>query len=415
MNQERIDYLLVGGGLASAKCEAALRQQGAVGRVAIVGAESYAPYNRPPLSKGLLLGYDQPERIFVFPSEFYEENEIELFEGAVASSLDLDNREVKLADGRSLEYKKLLIATGTTPRRLAVPGADLQNIFYLRNLDDSLAIADAMRPGSRAIIVGAGFIGMELAAAFAEKGVETTMLVRDSGLFTKLGSEELSRFFSDYYQQHGIQIIYEDEVKEFDGNDVLGTVVTQDGRELPADMAAVGIGVVANTDWLEGSGLEIDRGVVVDESLRASAPDVFAAGDIAVYYDPIFQKRRRVEHWDNAVKQGELAAANMLGESRSVDYVAYFYSDLFDLSWEWLGDNSGVDDTVVRLNNKGEPELVYYLKDGQLRAAFLLLQGPDERQWVERAIRSGVDLTADLGRLSDPTVSLKDILLEESL
>ncbi len=380
MNQERIDYLLVGGGLASAKCAAELRQQGAVGRVAIVGAESYAPYNRPPLSKGLLLGYDQPERIFVFPSEFYKENEIELFDGAVASGLDLDNREVELADGRSLEYKKLLIATGTTPRHLAVPGADLQNIFYLRNLDDSLAIADAMRPGSRAIIVGAGFIGMELAAAFAEKGVETTMLVRESGLFTKLGSEELSRFFSDYYQQHGIQIIYEDEVKEFAGDDVLGAVVTQDGRELPADMAAVGIGVVANTDWLEGSGLEIDRGVVVDGSLRASAPDVFAAGDVAVYYDPIFQKRRRVEHWDNAVKQGELAAANMLGESRSVDYVAYFYSDLFDLSWEWLGDNSSVDDTVVRLNDKGEPELVYYLKNGQLRAAFLLLQGPDERQ-----------------------------------
>ena len=409
MTRERIDYLLVGGGLASAKCAAALRRSGAAGRVVIVGAETYAPYNRPPLSKGLLLGYEQPESVFVFAPDFYEQNKIELFSGAAAVRVDVDEKTVELADERRLGYEKLLIATGTTPRRLALPGGDLQNIFYLRDLDASLAIAGAMDPGSRAIVVGAGFIGMELAAAFTEKGIDTTMVVRGSGLFTKLGSEVLTRFFSDYYERQGVKVVYNDEVERFNGHAVLSGVVTKGGRELPADLAAVGIGVVANTDWLAGSGLDVDRGVVVDESLRASAPDIFAAGDVAVYDDPIFQRRRRVEHWDNAIKQGELAAANMLGENRPVDYVAYFYSDLFDLSWEWLGDNSDTDETVARLGADGRPELVFYLRRERLRAAFLLLQGPEEREWVERMIRTGVDLTGETGRLSDSSVPLKDI------
>ncbi len=412
--RERIDYLLVGGGLASAKCAAALRRSEAAGRVAILGAEIYSPYNRPPLSKGLLLGYEQPERVFVFAPDFYEKNEIEVVSGVAAVRLDVDEKVVDLADGRRFNYDKLLIATGTTPRHLASPGSDLQGIFYLRDLDDSLAIAAAMNPGSRAVIIGAGFIGMELAAAFTEKGVDTTMLVRDSGLFTKLGSEVLTRFFSDYYERQGVKIIYNDEVDRFAGNEALSGVVTKGGHELPADLAAVGIGVVANTDWLAGSGLEVDRGVIVDASLRASAADIFAAGDVAVYDDPIFQKRRRVEHWDNAIKQGELAAANMLGENRSVDYVAYFYSDLFDLSWEWLGDNSDIDETVARLGAGGRPEIVFFLKDGRLRAAFLLLQGPEEREWVERMIRTGVDLAGEVGRLSDSSVTLKSIQPEET-
>ncbi len=406
---EKIDYLLVGGGLASAKCAAKLRELGATGRVMIVGDEAQLPYNRPPLSKGLLLGYETAEQIAVFDQGFYSTRQIELTMGVKAVRADAAKKTVALSDGRQLSYSALLVATGTSARRLSAPGAELDGVHYLRNLDDALAIKGAAKQGTAGVIVGAGFIGMELAAAFAENGVDTTMLVRDSGLFTRLGSEALTKFFGDFYTQHGLKIIFNDEVDHFSGDGALNSLTTKNGQEIRADLAAVGIGVTANIEWLEGSGVEVDRGVVVDEQLRSAADGVFAAGDVAVYYDPIFQKQRRVEHWDNAIKQGELVAANMLGGTLAVDYVAYFYSDLFDISWEWLGDSSDADETVVREAADGRPELVFYLNQGRLRAAFLMLQGPDERAWVEKMIRAGSDLTALKTELASTSIPLKSI------
>ncbi len=376
----------------------------------MLGAESEPPYNRPPLSKGLLLGYEEPERVYAFKPDFYEKSGIELVLGAKAAKVDAAAKTVSTGDGRQIGYGKLLAATGTTPRKLNVPGGDLANIFYLRLLGESLAILSALKSARRAVIVGAGFIGMELASAFVQNGVETTMLVRETGLFTRLGSKPLSDFFEDYYQSQGVKIIYEDSVERFEGDQAVARVVTAGGRQLDCDLAAVGIGVAPDIAWLEGAGVELNNGVVVDEYLQSANPDIFAAGDVANFYDPIYGKQRRVEHWDNAIRQGELAALNMLGQKQPYDIVAYFFSDLFDLSWEWLGDNSDVDAVITRGSLKDQSAIVFYLKENRLQAAFLLMQGQKERLWVEKTIKERLDLSGPaLEKLADASYPLEAV------
>ncbi len=406
---EKIDYLIAGAGLAAAKCAETLRKRDKKGRVMIVGDEPYRPYNRPPLSKGLLLGFDDPDQVFVHSADYYSENRIETMYGKPLVAADAAAKTVTVEGGVKLGYDKLLVATGTTPRRLKVPGSDLAGVHYLRTLDQSKAILGAIKEAKTAVIVGAGFIGMELAAAFIESNLKTTMIVRDDGLFAKLASASLSEFFTKYYIGKGVNIIFNDEVDSFAGSSSLSQVLTKNGTAVDADLAAVGIGVVPNIEWLAGSGVPTDNGVTVDEFLRSEAQDVFAAGDVAFYYDPIFQKKRRVEHWDNAIKQGELAAQNMLGDSNPVDAIAYFFSDMFELSWEWIGDNAGIDETVVRGDLDAESGSVFYLKNNQLRAAFLLMQGPEDREWAERMIKGGRDLSADKQDLGDTTIPLEAI------
>jgi len=402
------DFLLVGGGLASARCAAMLRKQGAAGRVTIVGAEAEPPYNRPPLSKGVLLGSEDPARIYPFTKDYYERHSIDLVLGTTIEGVDAAARTAKAAGGREFAYGKLLAATGTSPRRLKIPGSDLNNIFYLRELRESLAIKGMFKPGRRAVIVGAGFIGMELASALVQNGLETTMLVREDALFTRLGSEQLSKFFEDYYLNQGVKIVYNDSADRFEGGAQVQRVVTAGGLSLDCDLVAVGIGVAPEVGWLQGSGVELSNGVVVDEYLQSGNPDIYAAGDIANFYDPIFEKRRRIEHWDNAIKQGELAALNMLGQNVAYNTVAYFFSDIFDLSWEWLGDNSDIDTTVTRGSLADQAAIIFYLKANRLKAAFLLMQSPKERQWVERAIVGRLEFGAERqAKLSDASYRLE--------
>ncbi len=408
---EKVDYLLVGGGLAAAKCAAELRGRRASGRIMIISAEKRLPYNRPPLSKGLLLGYQNPDQIGVFKPDFYQDQKVELVLGSRITEVDGDKKIAVGDDGIQYHFDKMLVATGAAPRHLSVPGADLENIFYLRSLDDSLAINESLGKAQRALIVGAGFIGMELASAFVQKNVETTMLVRDNKLFAKLGSPELSVFFEDYFKNQGVAIVYGDSVDSFEMTGDGINVVTKAGNSRQCDIAAVGIGVIPNTQFLEGSGVEVDNGVRVDEYMRSSIPDIYAAGDVANFYDPIFGKRRRVEHWDNAITQGELAAANMMGDSRTYNKVAYFFSDMFDFSWEWLGDNSDTDTVINRGSLGSKSASVFYLKEGRLRAAFLMMRDAKERKWAEKAIISGVELTdAKQEELADEDRTLDSVL-----
>ncbi|MDP1808667.1 MAG: FAD-dependent oxidoreductase [Actinomycetota bacterium] len=409
------DFLLVGGGVASARCAAMLRKQGADGRITIVGAEAEPPYNRPPLSKGVLLGREDPARIYPYPQDYYERHSIDLVLGATIAGVDAAAKTAKAADGREFAYEKLLAATGASPRRLNIPGSDLNNIFYLRTLPESLAIKGMFKPGRRAVIVGAGFIGMELASAFVQNGLETTMLVRESGLFTRLGSARLSKFFEDYYLSQGVKIVYNDSAVRFEGGAQVERVVTVQGLSLDCDLTAVGIGVAPEVGWLQGSGVELSNGVVVDEYLQSGNPDIYAAGDIANFYDPIFKKRRRIEHWDNAIKQGELAALNMLGQNVAYDTVAYFFSDIFDLSWEWLGDNSDIDATVTRGSLADRSAIIFYLKENRLKAAFLLMQSPKERLWVERAIVEGLEFGPERqAKLADASYPLDAVISAQS-
>lgn len=382
----KVDFLLVGGGVATAKCAEVLRKEGADGSILIISADNYRPYHRHPLSKGLLLGYEQKEGVFFHKESFYEQNRVDLRLNTRIVRLSPDKNVVTDEKGDEFEFGKMLVATGSSPRIMKIEGGDLENIFYLRNLDHSLAIKAAMESAKGAAIIGGGFIGMELASAFMQNNIPTTMIVRESELFGKLGSKEISNFFLGFYQEKGVEISFQEEATRIEGKNKVEKVVTKSGKEFPCNIAAIGIGAIPETAFLEGSGVELENGIRTDKYLKTSRDDIYAAGDVANFYDPIFGKQRRIEHWDNAIKQGELAARNMLGQKVPYNIVSYFFSDLFDISFDFLGDNSDVDETVIEGSFEEKSLAFYYLKDKVVKATFLLMRSPEEREKAERMI-----------------------------
>jgi NADPH-dependent 2,4-dienoyl-CoA reductase/sulfur reductase-like enzyme len=406
---ERIDYLIVGGGLAGAMAADGLVRGGASGRIALVSADNYPPYNRPPLSKGFLLDRFPRESIFVKKEPFYRKNNIELILDTRITSLDPIDRVVR-ANGKTLEFDKVLIASGANPRVLKVPGWNLGEIYYLRSLIDSEYLKQVMTSANRAVVVGVGFIGLELAAAFAQKGIEVTMVDVVHRLFEKFAVPEVSAFFEKCYADHGVRIIFEDAVAEYRGTDRVEAVLTKNGLVLPCDFAAVGVGVTPEISFLEGSELETGNGILVDEYLQTNVEGIYAAGDVANFLDPIYGRRRRVEHWDNALKQGKLAARNMLGERIAFESVSRFFSEIFDLTFEFVGDSSEADETILRGSIEEQSFSVLYLKDDILQATFLLGREPAEREAAEKLIFQKVDLRPYRGRLRDSTFALENAL-----
>lgn len=382
----KVDFLLVGGGVATAKCAEVLRKEGADGSILIISVDNYRPYHRPPLSKGLLLGYEQKEGVFFHKESFYEQNGVDLLLNTRIVRLSPDKNMVTDEKGDEFEFGKMLVATGSSPRIMKIEGGDLENIFYLRNLDHSLAIKAAMESAKGAAIIGGGFIGMELASAFMQNNIPTTMIVRESELFGKLGSKEISGFFLGFYQEKGVEIWFQEEAARIEGKSEVENVVTKSGKELPCDIAAIGIGVIPETAFLEGSGVGLENGIKTDKYLKTSRDDIYAAGDVANFYDPILRKQHRIEHWDNAIKQGELAAKNMLGQQVPYNIVSYFFSDLFDISFDFLGDNSNIDEVITEGSFEEKSLALYYLKNKVVKAAFLLMRSPEEREKAEQMI-----------------------------
>jgi len=404
-----VDYLLIGGGLASATAAETLRKEGAGGRIVIVSEENYPPYHRPPLSKGFLLGKQKKERIVVLKDGYYRENDIELLLGTRVLSVDPRERIVKTDNSGELRYKKLLIATGCRISKLSVPGSSLPGIYYLRTLNDAEALKQAIERASRAVVIGGSFIGMELASTFRQKGMEVTIITQEEIIFDKLSSPEVSDFFRDYYKAHGVRIISGETAREFIGENSVKGVITNTGKEFPCDLVAIGIGVVPNTDFLQGSGIKLEDGVVVDEYMQTNNPDVFAAGDVANFFDPVFGRRRRIEHWDNAMKQGQVAARNMMGHKQPYRTVSYFFSDVFDLTFNFLGDTADTNERVVRGSIEEKSFSVLYLKNGVLRAAFLLRRPTDEDKSAGSLIQNRVDLKKVKSKLSDEAFKLHTI------
>lgn len=408
---QKFDYLLVGGGIASSTCAEVLRNEGAKGSVAIFGAERFRPYHRPPLSKGLLLEYETEEGIWTNPEDFYAKNEIELKLEKKITGLSPDNNVVTDSSGEKYEFDKLLLATGCELRRVPIEGSDLQNVFYLRTLEHSRDIKQIMTTANNAVVIGAGFIGMELASAFAQKDIKTTMLVRENTIFEKMGSRDISDYFLNYYTDRGVEILLQEETARIEGDQKVEKVVTKSGKNLSADIVVIGVGVVPDIAFLNNSGLEIDNGVIVDEFLESvNRPGIFAAGDMANYYDPIFGKHRRVEHWDHARRQGGLAAKNMLGRKEPVNFIAYFYSEMFDLSWEFIGDNSDVDEVVTRGSLENDNAIMFFLKENRLRAAFLLMAEPAARSTCARMMIDHLDLADRKRQLAEESAKLEDLL-----
>ncbi|MCL5292856.1 MAG: NAD(P)/FAD-dependent oxidoreductase [Actinobacteria bacterium] len=405
-----VDYLIIGGGLAGAKCALTLRNEGARGRIIIVSADRYPPYHRPPLSKGLLLKTQRREQVFVVSEDHYAKNEIELDLDNRVERLDADLKVVSSVGGE-YRYGRALIATGADPRILKIDGSELKNIFYLRTLTDSDHIEEAMSTAKRAAIIGAGFIGMELASAFVQNGIDTTMIVRENQLWGKLGSADISEFFKAYYLKNNVKLLFNEEAARLEGEGgLIKKVVTKSGRQIPCDMLCIGVGVIPATGFIGGSGIEIKNGVVANENLQTGAPDLFAAGDVANFYDRVLETRWRVEHWDNALKQGELAAKNMLGHGISYNMVSYFFSDIFDFSYEFLGDNRDADSIIFRGSFDDLAVTAFYLKDNRLKAAFLLGRVPEERHKVESVIKSKKEAGRYRDKLADDSFDLSEMV-----
>lgn len=389
-----VDFLLVGGGLASATALETLLKSGIAGkRITLIGAEQELPYNRPPLSKGYLLGREERSSVFVKPQTFYESAGVRLVLGTKVTAVDPASKTVTTDRGETFTYGKLLLAYGSTLRRLTVPGSDLPGIRYLRTLGDSDALKEAIARSKTGLVVGGSFIGMELASAFAQGGLHTTLLHRGKEIFDKLGSPEASAFFAQYYREHGVTIRTEDEATAFAPNPAGSglKVTTKRGDTIAAEVVAVGVGVVPETALLNSSGITLDNGIVVNEYLEASVPDVYAAGDVANFFDPLYGRQRRIEHWDTAIQHGKVAGANMAvsDPARRVPYaaVSYFFSDVFDLSFEYFGDAAGTDRTIIRGSFQDRAVTVFSLEQATPRAAFTMGR-PKERKVLRELLQT---------------------------
>jgi NADPH-dependent 2,4-dienoyl-CoA reductase/sulfur reductase-like enzyme len=357
------------------------------GDLTILSADDELPYERPPLSKAFLAGKDNEDAIRISPTEFYKQHGINVRLRTIVDSLDPKTKTLRLADGSEVGFDKLVIATGARVRTFDSPGSDLKGIHYLRSMDDSRKIREHAASAKRAIVVGAGFIGMEVASVLAQKGIETTMILRGERIWDQFFTPEMSRFFEAYYTARGVKFERKTSAESFSGEGAVQSVRLAGGRTLPCDIVVAGIGVSPVTEPLAGSGIEVSNGVVVNEYLETNRPDIYAAGDVANYNDVLFGKRRRVEHWDNAVSQGQHVARILMGDRKPFVHVPYFFSDVFDLSYEFWGDTSGADQVITRGDLTTNSFSVWWLRGQQLVATFVMNRPDDERtvapKWIE--------------------------------
>jgi 3-phenylpropionate/trans-cinnamate dioxygenase ferredoxin reductase component len=406
--QER--FVIVGAGLAGAKAAQTLRKEGFTGHIELVGAETEPPYERPPLSKAYLTGAVERDTSYVHKPGWYQDHEVELRLGVSAAGLMLAAHEVALDTGERIGYDKLLLATGSSPRRLTVPGADLGGVHYLRRLEDADRLRAALTRGGRAVLViGGGWIGLEVAAAARGHGNEVTLVEpQPTPLRAALG-DELGAMFADLHREHGVDLRLNTGVQKLTGDGHVTAVITDKGEELPADLVVVGVGVHPNVEVAQAAGLKVDNGIVVDQAMRSSDPDVYAAGDVANSYHPSLGRHLRVEHWANALHGGPAAARSMLGQDVSYDRVPYFFTDQYDLGMEYFGyvEPGGHDELVYRGDLDGRQFIAFWLTGDRVVAGMTVNVWGVARQ-IQDLIRSGKPI--DPARLADPNVPLSDLV-----
>lgn len=398
-------FVIIGASLAGAKAAETLRSEGFDGRLVLIGAEADRPYERPPLSKGYLLGKEDREKIFVHPQDWYAEHNVELRTSVRATELDRDARHVVLDDGSRLGYDKLLFATGSLVRHLEVPGADAANVFYLRRVKDSERIREAISAGGHVVVVGAGWIGLETAAAARHYGAEVTIVEpAPTPLHAVLGPE-LGEVFSALHRDHGVRLLMGSGVHEIRS----GSVVTSSGEELAADAVIVGVGIRPASQLAEQAGLGVENGIVVDELLASTDPDIFAAGDVANAHHPLLGRNIRVEHWANALHQGPAAARSMLGIGEPFARLPYFFSDQYDLGLEYTGYTAPGDthQIVIRGDLAAREFIAFWLKQGRVVAG-MNVNVWDVTKPIGALIRAGEPV--DVARLTDTSVPLADIV-----
>jgi 3-phenylpropionate/trans-cinnamate dioxygenase ferredoxin reductase component len=404
-----VDFLLVGGGLASAQCAAELRKRGAEGSILLAGRESEPPYERPPLSKEYMRGEASREDAFVNPAGWYEENGVELLTGTSVMSLDPAARTAKLQGGDEVSFDKALLATGAMVNILRVDGAENEGIHYLRAFGNSDAIRADAEAAEHVVLIGGSYIGTEVAASLTAKGVSCTIVMMEDVALSRTFGEDAGRWLQEQLESHGVTLLGGEELEAFEGDGRVKAVLTKSGRAIECDAVVVGAGVRPDTMLADRAGLEVENGIVCDAKLQSSAAGIYAAGDCCSYESVVHGRRIRVEHWDVAMQQGMHAARNMLGEDADYDVVPYFFSDLADwASLEYVGPAHEWEEEVWRGDRDAGEFSVWYLKDGRVAGALSVGRSEDLAE-ARRMLADGVDVSNHRDAIADPDSDLGEI------
>jgi NADPH-dependent 2,4-dienoyl-CoA reductase/sulfur reductase-like enzyme len=399
-------YIILGGGMVAGYAAKELATRGlSSGELTIISADDSLPYERPPLSKGFLAGKEEEAGILINKAEWYKDHGIEVKLKTVIETVDISSKRLVARSGDAFGFETLLIATGARPRKLECPGNDLPYVYYLRSVDDSRKIRAQAAKAKKAVVIGGGFIGMEVASVLAQKKIETTLIVREEHMGSRIFSVLMSEFFEKYFHSHGVQMLKDEGVASMKGTEQI-EVTLSSGKAIECDLVVAGVGATPVTELLAGTGVTIENGVVVDEYLETNQPNIFAAGDVANFPDKIFNKRRRVEHWDNAVSQGQHWATVVSGQREPFVHVPYFFSDVFDLSYELWGDSEGATETVIRGDINNSSFSVWWLNRKRLISAFVMNRPDEEREAAPEWIKTKRDVSAD--QLKDTKRSLKE-------
>lgn len=397
-------YIIIGAAQAGGWAAKTLRDQGFTGRLVLIGDELYPPHERPPLSKDVLLGVKPPESTHLWAPEKLANIEIKL--GARAERIDREKRQVVLANGETLTYDRLLIATGSRVRRLNTPGADLPGVHYLRTIDDTLAIKRELNADTKLIVVGGGWIGLETAAAARKHGAQVTVVEMANQLCNRALPRGLADWLQSKHEGQGVTVRLNTTVKQFAGNGKIERAILASGEELPATMVVIGIGIVPNQELAAAAGLAVDNGILTDACGRTDDPAIFAAGDVTNHANEFLRRRIRLESWANAQNQAIAAAKAMLGKTEPYVEIPWFWSDQYNLNIQMLGIPHKTDASVVRGDRSKDQFLEFFLADGRIEAV-AAVNSPRDLRFAKRLMQ--VDKPVDAARLADPAVSLQDL------
>jgi 3-phenylpropionate/trans-cinnamate dioxygenase ferredoxin reductase subunit len=400
-------FVIIGASQAGGWIAKTLRAEGFEGRVVMVGEEKYLPYERPPLSKDALLGEASLDSTYFWPPETYEELDIETMLGVRATAIDRAARQVTLDNGETLAYDRLAIATGTRPRLLPIDGADLAGVHYLRTMDDTLAIQADVKDGATALIVGGGWIGLEVAATLGKLGCKSVVVEFADRLCGRAVTPEISAWMLDFHKGHGIDVRLNTGVERFEGNGALQRAILSDGDTIDCSLAVVGIGVLPNVEIAAEAGLDVDNGIVVDDQCRTSDPDVFSAGDVTNHPNALLGKRIRLESWENAQNQGIAAGKAMLDKGESYNEIPWFWSDQHDANIQMIGLPEAWDEVATRGNAADNEFMTIYLKDGKIIGA-ISVNNPRDLRFVKRLMQAEKPVSA--GDIADTSIKMQALL-----